>query len=79
MKQFERGSAALPSDAAVVLRECSCDERYRHPVLTIMTPFRAGDSERTAEPPMSVRLDGDSDVRALYDLLHQYYSQNKEA
>ena len=76
MKQSETKAVAL-SDASAVLRECSNTELYRLPLLLIMTPYRFGCEGDHPVPAMSVRLQND-EVRALYDLLHVYYSENRK-
>lgn len=77
MKQHETISAAL-SDASAVLKENSYTEAVKVPSLTIMTPHRVGYPEQKDDPPMSVKLH-ESEVRALYDFLHGYYSANDKA
>ena len=77
MKQHEAISAAL-SDASAVLKENSNTETVKVPSLTIMTPHRVGYPDQKDDPAMSVKLHA-SEVRALYDFLHGYYSANDQA
>ena len=77
MKQNETISVAL-SDASAVLKENSNTETVKVPALTIMTPHRVGYPDQKDDPPMSVKLHA-SEVRALYDFMHGYYSANVKA
>ena len=75
MKQFEKRAAAL-SDASAVLQECSNMEDSKLPRVTIMTPHRVGYPDQKDDPPMSVTLQH-SEVKALYEFLHEYYSESE--